>query len=240
MGGIVSGIFGGGTKKAAKKSIALQKDMFAQGKELMSPFTGGGSAAFGAMGNLLGLSGGPAQSEGFNNYMNSTGYKFLLDSGSKAITGNMAAKGLRKSGATGMALEKFGQDLASTKTAEYMGMMNNMAQTGANAASGVMGAGNQMAQGVGQTRMQNANNMADAWGSVFNLAQSAAGMSDIRLKRAIEKVGEFADGLGLYIYQYITGGPVQWGVMAHEVAALRPEALGPVVDGYGSVLYGRL
>jgi len=64
--------------------------------------------------------------------------------------------------------------------------------------------------------------------------------SDRRLKTNIKKIGEFADGLGKYTWNYIWGGPEQEGVMADEVATLRPWALGPVVDGYMTVNYGAL
>jgi hypothetical protein len=59
--------------------------------------------------------------------------------------------------------------------------------------------------------------------------------SDRRLKRNIEKIGEFEDGLGQYEWQYVWGGQRQRGVMADEVAELRPWALGPVVGGYATV-----
>ena len=73
--------------------------------------------------------------------------------------------------------------------------------------------------------------------------------SDVRLKTNIEKVGEYPDGLGIYDFDYLPiEGQIaafmpegrQRGVMAHEVAELRPHALGPVVDGYATVNYGAL
>jgi hypothetical protein len=73
--------------------------------------------------------------------------------------------------------------------------------------------------------------------------------SDIRLKTNIERVGETPDGLGIYDFDYLPiEGDIsafmpegrQRGVMAHEVAVLRPDALGPVIDGYATVNYGAL
>ena len=74
--------------------------------------------------------------------------------------------------------------------------------------------------------------------------------SDERLKINIEKIGEYPDGLGIYSYDYITPPNAdiaavmpegrQTGVIAHEVATLRPWALGPVVGGYHTVNYGVL
>lgn len=64
--------------------------------------------------------------------------------------------------------------------------------------------------------------------------------SDRRLKTDIERIGEFSDGLGRYRYRYAWGGPMQEGVMADEVAELRPWALGPVIGGFSTVDYSML
>ena len=64
--------------------------------------------------------------------------------------------------------------------------------------------------------------------------------SDRRLKQGIRKIGKLANGLGVYAYRYIWGGDEQVGVMADEVAKLRPEALGPTVAGFQTVNYGAL
>lgn len=65
--------------------------------------------------------------------------------------------------------------------------------------------------------------------------------SDRRLKSNIEKVDELGDGLGVYDFDYVWGGSRQRGVMADEVEALRPWALGPKTDeGYATVDYGAL
>ena len=63
--------------------------------------------------------------------------------------------------------------------------------------------------------------------------------SDIRLKTNIVKVGERADGLGLYEFDYKWGGPRQSGLMAHEVAELYPDAV-HVHDGYLMVDYSKV
>lgn len=64
--------------------------------------------------------------------------------------------------------------------------------------------------------------------------------SDRRLKTDIKKIGEFADGLGRYVWRYVWGGPMHEGVMADEVEALRPWALGPQIAGYATVNYHKL
>ncbi len=81
---------------------------------------------------------------------------------------------------------------------------------------------------IGQMLMQAAAN-----------AGQAAAMSDRRLKTDIELISRLRDGLGVYRWVYRWGEKAV-GVMADEVARLRPWALGPDVGGYASVNYGAL
>lgn len=92
------------------------------------------------------------------------------------------------------------------------------------------------------TTTKQGTNIGQLYAQVAGQAASSAAMaSDRRLKRAIDKIGEFADGLGIYEWQYIWGGDRQRGVMADEVAKLRPWALGPkIADEYATVIYGAL
>lgn len=92
--------------------------------------------------NLLGLGGGPAQTQGFDNWRNSTGYQFGLKNGMDAITGSAAAKGLLNSGSAMKALNRFGQDYASTKFNDYFNQMSGLLGSGLQAANVISGAGN--------------------------------------------------------------------------------------------------
>ena len=77
------------------------------------------------------------------------------------------------------------------------------------------------------------------------LGSAAIKASDRRLKTNIAKVGALKDGLGVYEFDYRDGDRFGHGrfkgVMADEVAALRPWALGPKIDGeFASVDYSKL
>lgn len=74
---------------------------------------------------------------------------------------------------------------------------------------------------------------------VGTAAKAYSSFSDPRLKTNIRKIGEYADGLGRYVWTYIWGEPGE-GVMADEVAKLRPWALGQPVNGFSTVDYGAL
>ena len=82
-----------------------------------------------------------------------------------------------------------------------------------------------------------------------SIGSAAIMASDAALKTNVEKVGEYPDGLGIYEWDYLPiEGQIaafmpegrQRGVMADEVAELRPYALGPVIEGYATVNYGAL
>lgn len=117
---------------------------------VQSTFGSGAGSAFNAgtsgLQGLLGLGGGDPQA--FQKFRNSDGYNFLLDSGSKAITGNMAAKGLLNSGATLKAEQQFGQNLGSTQLQNYIGNMTDLAKLGLGGGNLVSGAG-QFSHGTG-------------------------------------------------------------------------------------------
>lgn len=119
----------------------------------------------------------------------------------------------------------------------------------------------QLAQTAGQLPYAGSNATANSLGALFNggtqtqksgngiggilqgvgtIASGAAMFSDRRLKRDVVKLGEFEDGLGSYEWQYVWGGQRHRGVMADEVAALRPWALGPVIGGFATVNYEAL
>jgi hypothetical protein len=68
----------------------------------------------------------------------------------------------------------------------------------------------------------------------------SACISDIRLKRDIAPVGRLAGGINLYRYRYLWSDTIHVGVMAHEVAASRPEAVHGGKDGYLRVDFGHL
>lgn len=227
-------IFGGSDQKSTSNSgnnaFPWVQSTFGPGSG--SAFTAGTSGIQG----LLGLGGGDPQA--FQKYRNSDGYNFMLDSGSRAITGNMAAKGLLHSGATAKALTQFGQNLGSTQLQSYIGNMSDLAKLGLGGGSLVSGAG-QFSTGTGS-----GSNSSGGLGSFLgSLATAAAMASDRRLKTNITKLREARDGLGVYQWNWKRdpkGAPVI-GVIADEVERLRPWAFIPNFIGeFSGVNYSAL
>ena len=134
--------------------------------------------------------------------------------------------------------------LANAETAGVMPMLAT-AELGAGLP---MNAASQYASGMGgllggYTNQENRDTPSTATqiGKGLKTASQIAGMfgfSDIRLKENIKRVGMTDGGLPVYTYNYKGQKTPLMGVMAQEVAKLQPDALGPVVEGFGTVKYG--
>jgi hypothetical protein len=68
----------------------------------------------------------------------------------------------------------------------------------------------------------------------------AAGLfSDRRLKTNIKQIGVADNGLNIYSYNYVWGGPTHLGYMADEVEKIAPQAVGES-QGFKTVNYGMI
>lgn len=118
-----------------------------------------------------------------------------------------------------------GVDVAGPTALQYSGQMNAYNQNAAagNAAmGGLFGLGGSVAGGYA--------------GSAAGSAQIAAMFSDRRVKKDIRKVGKLNNGLPVYAFKYIWGGPDQIGLMAQDVEQVNPAAVGQV-NGVKTVDY---
>ena len=259
-------IFGGSHNSSASQSQSQQQSQnSSQSGNLaypglstaLNPQVNTGVQANTGLGSLLGVGGDPAaQQAAFNNYKNSTGYQFQLDQGNQAVTDSAASKGLLDSGATGKSLEAYGQNLGNTTFNNYLDQLRGLSNSGTTAA-GVIGSAGQQSSSQG-TSSGSSTSVGTSNGSskpgisgLIGSGLSAIGASDVRVKRDIEKVGEYK-GLNVYKFKYKEGfGPnlnkeyipndnEYIGVMADEVRDLYPEALGPEINGYMTVNYGAL
>lgn len=219
MGGITRTLFGGSKDKSSNKAYGTLLG-------LMQPGVERGGTAMGVLGSILGI-GDPAQGNtAIKNYLDSTGYNFMLDEGTKDITNNAAAKGILRSGKTGKDFINYGQDLKSTKVGELMQNLTNLGQYGLGAANTIAGAG-QQSKGSSQ-------------GGIFN-SLFPGGLSDPRVKNFIKKLGTYPDGLEVWVFEYKRYPGVSYvGVNAEQVQKLRPFAMGPMKDGYLTVRYNEL
>jgi cellobiose-specific phosphotransferase system component IIB len=151
--------------KTASQNNALQKEIYTQNYNLLAPFVNRGNQAGDAINSLL-LS--PNQNNAaFQNYLNSTGYQFQLDQGSKALQQGAMARGALQSGAASKALQTYGQNTATSFFKDYLGLLANQQGVGLSGGSAVAGVG----QNYGNSVSAN-NNLA---GSAAANAHLAAG-----------------------------------------------------------------
>jgi len=125
-----------------------------------TPWSVGGATDVG--GQLSGIYGPDQATAAMANFRTDPGYQFRFDEGVRAVDANAAASGMLRSGATGKALEKFGQGLAdqgfqtylsnaNTGFTNYYNRLMDLSKLGENAAAGVGNAGVTTGQGIAGT-----------------------------------------------------------------------------------------
>lgn len=211
--------------------------------------------------NLMGLNGPNGSQEaadGYRNFQNSTGYQNIFDEAMRGVTGSSAARGLLNSGSAAKALQDRGTNIAQQSFGNYLGQLNGQVNSGIQAGGLLSSSGGVSASRRTSDDRSRSNSVSSSSGSsqgmsvdrstggtkgIFGDIASAAGRiygSDIRLKKNIKKVGQLSNGLNLYDFEYKEHPGIHKGVMAHEVAEIQPEALGPIVNGYATVDYGKI
>lgn len=234
----MSKIFGGSKSEQSSTSTSVSQSSstnraFDFLRDAYTPTINTGNQALSSLQALLG-----GDSTGFNIYKDATGFDFAQEKGAKGLFNQRAAGRVLQSGAAGRALVDYGNRLEQTYADNYMNRLLGMAGIGLNAG--------QIVGGAGQTSSSTGNASSSSYGkssSSPGIAGFLGGImaSDRRAKTNIKRIGETSEGLGLYEFEYIWDkGQVRTGVMADEVAKIKPEALGPVIGGYQTVDYSKL
>lgn len=166
--------------------------------------------------------------------------KMSMYGGMKGLAGLGATNASLATGAMGTGLNaanginSSGSGIVSANNSSFGTAMSGMT-------SGISGMGNYANLGI---QAANVNAQNDPFNTMLGAAAGVATsklISDRRLKKNIRKIGTMADGLGVYQYEYKWGGSSQIGVMADEVAVLRPAAHIPnAVGEYSAVDYAKL
>lgn len=146
-----------------------------------------------------------------------------------------------------------GQAVAGTSAAAMNAGNNissNMLSAGNANASGILGS-----QGAINSGLNSLNNVP--WSSLFSSngtqpggysndsagigeGAGAYGVSDIRLKKNISRIGEMESGLPVYEFEYTFKPGRAIGVMAHEAALRFPDAVAVSDSGFMLVDYARI
>lgn len=228
------GLFGSLFGKQGKETASNQAYGYLQGA--YAPQVATGISANNVLAGALGVGGdaGAAQ-QGYQDYLGSTGFNNILSTAMQGLTGSAALGGQLQSGSTLRAAQDRASDLGQQSFNNYLSQLGSLSSNGLNAGSIIAGAG-----GV-SSKTGSSGGILGKIAQVGQAAGSIATLSDRRAKTDIKKIGEYPDGLGWYQFRYIGDPRPQEGVMADEVAALRPWALGAVRDdGYQTVRYDML
>jgi hypothetical protein len=199
-----------------------------------APVMNQGVGAPNFMSGLLGVPGGDTAGSdaGFQKYKDQAGYAPALADMQSGVTQGAAAKGLLNSGATSKALLKGGANLNNGFFQNYFQNLSGLSGQGLQA-GGLVG-------NAGQTSSSNGGGPS-TFGNIMSGIGGIAGIfSDRRLKRDIVLLDREDDGLGLYTFRMHDEKIRRVGVMADEVRAIRPWAMGAKVGGYDTVHYGVL
>lgn len=230
MGKIFSTVFGGKGSKSKQQSTSSSGNLAYQPvSQAFSPLMGYATSGADSLKKLLG-----GDTSEFDTYRAGTGYDFEKDRGESGIMTMLGSKGMRNSGAALKSLVQFNDGLQRSSINQYMDRLLGLTGVGFNA-------GNQITQ-AGNTSQSQSTGSASSWdmpGMGKFIGQLIAG-SDRRLKEDIKKVGKLDNGLNVYTYKYLGGKTTYEGVMADEVAVIMPEALGPTINGFATVDYGKI
>lgn len=201
-----------------------------------SPSVGLGNGSTNFLAGLLGVPGGDSSgaAAGFQGYKDQAGYAPALAELQKGVTGGAAAQGLLNSGSTQKALLKTGANLDSQMFGNYLQSLAGLSGLGLQGGGLIANAGQRSSSTGTGAQPSTFGSIASAVGGIASI------FSDRRLKRDVTHLHDFDDGLGIYAFRYLDDDVLRIGVMADEVADIRPWALGPTVGGFGTVNYGAL
>lgn len=144
-----------------REGLEFQKQTYEQSRADQMPWLEAGKTALGSYMGELGLSDEAKAGTFQSGFKETPGYQFAVQEGEKGVVNNLAALGMKNSGAALKALTKFRTGLADQTYGDYLNRLSGVAGTGQTASNtlGSLGqsvAGNVMAgmQGIGRTHEQ--------------------------------------------------------------------------------------
>ncbi len=164
-------------RDSANLAAQTQKDIYGQNRELLNPYVQGGLGAYGTLNNLLGVGGNSSTMQ--STLEGLPGYQFTLGQGLKSTQNSAAARGLGSSGAALKGAANYATGLANSQYGNYVGQLQNSANTGMQAGSSIAGVGQATGANIGASQMGAGNAQAAGYnaigGSIANGLSGAAG-----------------------------------------------------------------
>jgi len=180
-------------------------DKFAEMSKAYDPYVSAGGSALERLMAGLGLGGDTASFT--QAYRSLPGYQAGLDSGSKAITGNAASRGMLNSGAALKALQRYGSDYEDKRSGDYLNRLMGLAGTGQSATGqqiATQGQGLQGQLGTRTSAFQGAMNSAGTIGQGNIAAANARAAGSQNILNTGMKIGGM-------VLSAATGMPVGMG-----------------------------
>jgi len=257
IGFVKDTFFGGAEKRAGEKqaeaaraSARLTAEQFQEVKGLALPFVKPGAPALRQQASLSGALGPGRQAQAFRQFQEDPGTQFLREQGLRLIGSGAAATGQLGGGERLRELTRFSQGLALQDLSARFGRLGEVARTGIAGVGTIAGAGaaaagiqSQALQAAGQAQAEGITGQAA--GIRTGIQGLGALLSDVRLKKNIERIGTLDSGLGWYRWEWteqgasIAGDQSCQGVLAHEAREVFPDAV-IEIDNYLRVDYARI
>lgn len=192
------------------KQIRAAEGATGAGKEYLSglmgisqnynPYVQGGGKAQGAVYDLLGLNGQPAQTGAFSNFRNDPGYDYQVQQGLKAVDNSAASRGMLNSGATLKALQDRGSNLADQSYGNYLQRLmslgtQGLAATGAQTGVQQQGYTGNLQAGLQGAQMQYGAAPTIGQGQIAGANAEAAGTQNL-LNAGLNLGGKLMGGFG--------------------------------------------
>lgn len=149
-----------------RAALALQRQMYEQGRSDLAPYRGAGEAALNPLLGLAGTRGDPAAVQAQLEQL--PGYQFALGQGLRAAQQGATARGLGLSGAAMKGASQFATGLADQTYGNQFNRLLGLTQLGQSAAAGTA----QMGQNMASQGSQSYGQMGQAYGNIGD-AQAA-------------------------------------------------------------------
>lgn len=142
------------TQASLDANTALAREQYEFSRGQLTPYIDRGSAADQRIAAFLGLGDDDeAAHRAFQDFLDSSGYRFQVDQGTRAVTASKAAAGMLNSGSTLKALQTYGQNTARSYLGNYLDQLGNVANRGAGSASALSGARQQLTSTTSQNNL---------------------------------------------------------------------------------------
>lgn len=180
---------------ASREGLALQREMFQQGREDLAPWREAGGESLGML--MSGIRDG-SLTEGPNpeNFRTDPGYQFRLGEGMRAVEGSAAARGILQSGGTLKGINRYAQGVADQGYNDWFNRERAVQGDRYNRIAGVAGTG----QAAVTTGVQQGQNFGNAG------AQSLANIGQARASGYAGQNQAIQGGLGNLMSLYTMGG----------------------------------